>query len=49
MFKIMISMLLLVAVAGLTLAVAGCEKDEIRVERRVTVEDQVVDQHTVVE
>jgi len=49
MFKRMISACLLAVAMVLPLLTAGCEKDEIKIERQVEVQDMVVDQQTVVE
>jgi len=49
MMKRILVAVVLAAVAVLPAILAGCEKDEIRTERRVKIENQVVDQHTVVD
>lgn len=48
MSRKLISMFMVLAMAAVCL-LAGCEKDEIHVHREVTVQDQMVDQHTVAE
>ncbi len=49
MYKKMITGALVSIAFCLCLILAGCEKDEIKVQRSLTVEDQVVEQDTVVE
>jgi len=49
MLKKVISTFLLLAVVGMSLLPAGCAKDEVKIQRQVTVEDKVISQDTVVE
>jgi hypothetical protein len=49
MLKRMVSMVLTAGIVILPAMLIGCEKDEIRTQKTVVVEDKVVDQHEVVE